>query len=65
MPGEVGAAAENAVEAGAKLPATARRGVEAVRFQIGYVRLSGSGRYAPGQTEAGALRDMRPELDAL
>ena len=30
-----------------------------------YVRLSGSGRYANGQTEAGALADMRAELDAL
>jgi acetylornithine deacetylase len=30
-----------------------------------YVRLSGSGRYATGQTEAGALADMRAELDAL
>jgi acetylornithine deacetylase len=30
-----------------------------------YVRVSGSGRYATGQTEAGALADMRAELDAL
>lgn len=30
-----------------------------------YVRIKGSGRYAPGQTEAGALADMRRELDAL
>lgn len=30
-----------------------------------YVRLSGSGRYARGQSEAGALADMRRELDAL
>jgi acetylornithine deacetylase len=30
-----------------------------------YLRLSGSGRYATGQTEAGALADMRAELDAL
>jgi acetylornithine deacetylase len=30
-----------------------------------YVRLAGSGRYATGQTEAGALADMRAELDAL
>jgi acetylornithine deacetylase len=30
-----------------------------------YVRLSGSGRYAPGQTEEGALRDIRRVLDAL
>ena len=30
-----------------------------------YVRLQGSGRYAPGQTEAHALADMRRELDAL
>lgn len=30
-----------------------------------YVRLSGSGRYANGQSEAGALADMRAELDAL
>ncbi len=30
-----------------------------------YVRIKGSGRYAPGQTEAGAFADMRRELDAL
>jgi len=30
-----------------------------------YVRLQGSGRYAPGQTEEHALGDMRRELDAL
>jgi acetylornithine deacetylase len=30
-----------------------------------YVRVSGSGRYATGQTEAGALADMRAELNAL
>jgi acetylornithine deacetylase len=30
-----------------------------------FVRLRGSGRYAPGQTEQGALADMRRELDAL
>jgi acetylornithine deacetylase len=30
-----------------------------------FVRLKGSGRYAPGQSEAGALADMRRELDAL
>lgn len=30
-----------------------------------FVRLSGSGRYATGQTEAGALADMRTELAAL
>ena len=30
-----------------------------------YVRLKGSGRYAPGQSRAGALADMRAELDAL
>jgi acetylornithine deacetylase len=30
-----------------------------------FVRIKGSGRYAPGQTEAGALADMRAELDAL
>ncbi len=30
-----------------------------------YVRLKGSGRYAPGQTEEHALADMRRELDAL
>jgi acetylornithine deacetylase len=30
-----------------------------------YVRLSGSGRYATGQTEEGAVADMRAELDAL
>jgi acetylornithine deacetylase len=30
-----------------------------------YVRLQGSGRYAPGQTEAHAIADMRRELDAL
>jgi acetylornithine deacetylase len=29
------------------------------------VWIKGSGRYAPGQTEAGALADMRRELDAL
>ena len=28
-----------------------------------FVRIKGSGRYAPGQTEAGALADMRRELD--
>jgi acetylornithine deacetylase len=30
-----------------------------------YVRIKGSGRYAPGQTEAGALADLRAQLDAL
>ena len=30
-----------------------------------FVRIKGSGRYAPGQTEAGALADLRVELDAL
>ena len=30
-----------------------------------FVRIKGSGRYAPGQTEEGALADMRRELDAL
>jgi acetylornithine deacetylase len=30
-----------------------------------YVRLSGSGRYATGQTKEGALADLRRELDAL
>ncbi len=30
-----------------------------------FVRIKGSGRYAPGQTEAGALADMRGELDRL
>lgn len=30
-----------------------------------YARIKGSGRYAPGQTEAGALADLRAELDAL
>ena len=30
-----------------------------------YVRIKGSGRYAPGQTEAGALADLRVQLDAL
>ena len=30
-----------------------------------FVRIKGSGRYAPGQTEAGAMADMRRELDAL
>jgi len=30
-----------------------------------YVRLMGSGRYAPGQTEEGALADLRSALDAL
>jgi acetylornithine deacetylase len=30
-----------------------------------FVRIKGSGRYAPGQTEAGAVVDMRAELDAL
>jgi acetylornithine deacetylase len=30
-----------------------------------FVRIKGSGRYAPGQTEAGALADMRAELAAL
>lgn len=30
-----------------------------------FVKLRGSGRYAPGQTEANALQDMRRELDAL
>jgi acetylornithine deacetylase len=29
------------------------------------LRIKGSGRYAPGQTEAGAMADMRRELDAL
>jgi acetylornithine deacetylase len=30
-----------------------------------YVRIKGSGRYAPGQTETGALADIRTELAAL
>jgi acetylornithine deacetylase len=30
-----------------------------------YVRIKGSGRYAPGQTEEGALADLRDALDAL
>lgn len=30
-----------------------------------FVRIKGSGRYAPGQTEDGALADLRAELDAL
>jgi acetylornithine deacetylase len=30
-----------------------------------YVRIKGSGRYAPGQTEQGALADLRAQLDAL
>jgi acetylornithine deacetylase len=30
-----------------------------------YVKLMGSGRYAPGQSEAGALADLRAALDAL
>lgn len=30
-----------------------------------FVRIKGSGRYAPGQTEAQAIADMRRELDAL
>jgi len=30
-----------------------------------FVRIKGSGRYAPGQTEAGAVADIRRELDAL
>lgn len=30
-----------------------------------FVRIKGSGRYAPGQNEAGAVADMRRELDAL
>jgi acetylornithine deacetylase len=30
-----------------------------------FVRIKGSGRYAPGQTEAGALADLRLELDRL
>jgi len=30
-----------------------------------FVKLRGSGRYAPGQTEENALNDMRRELDAL
>lgn len=30
-----------------------------------FARIKGSGRYAPGQTEAGAVADMRVELDAL
>ena len=30
-----------------------------------FARIKGSGRYAPGQTEAGALADIRRELDAL
>lgn len=30
-----------------------------------FVRIKGSGRYAPGQTQDGALADMRRELDAL
>jgi acetylornithine deacetylase len=30
-----------------------------------FLRIKGSGRYAPGQNEAGALADLRRELDAL
>jgi acetylornithine deacetylase len=30
-----------------------------------FVRIKGSGRYAPGQTEEGALKDLRRELEAL
>jgi acetylornithine deacetylase len=30
-----------------------------------YVRIKGSGRYAPGQTEAGALADLQAQLNAL
>ncbi len=30
-----------------------------------FARIKGSGRYAPGQTEQGAISDMRRELDAL
>ncbi len=30
-----------------------------------FVRIKGSGRYAPGQTETGALADLRRELDGL
>lgn len=30
-----------------------------------FARIKGSGRYAPGQNEAGAVADMRRELDAL
>ena len=30
-----------------------------------FVRIKGSGRYAPGQTEEGALADLRAELDRL
>lgn len=30
-----------------------------------FARIKGSGRYAPGQTEDGAIADMRRELDAL
>lgn len=30
-----------------------------------FARIKGSGRYAPGQTETGAIADMRRELDAL
>lgn len=30
-----------------------------------FVRIKGSGRYAPGQTEEGALADLRGELDGL
>lgn len=30
-----------------------------------FVRIKGSGRYAPGQTEEGALADLRAELDVL
>ena len=30
-----------------------------------FARIKGSGRYAPGQTEEGAIADMRRELDAL
>ena len=30
-----------------------------------FAKIKGSGRYAPGQTEAGALADIRRELDAL
>jgi acetylornithine deacetylase len=30
-----------------------------------FVRIKGSGRYAPGQTEEGALKDLRREIEAL
>jgi acetylornithine deacetylase len=59
-------AAINRVHVGVVHGALGRELVEWRPAQVAdYVRLSGSGRYAPGQTEEGALRDIRRELDAL